>query len=429
MIVRHKLLMTVAMIKVISGLTACERTPFASDDANYDDIALTQPLTVDANLPSATTIIECAQLMPKQTVVIQGHSVLSKACDLSGQSVRFELNDSHSSLDCQGATMSTMTDDQSTTSAITIQPKTDTAIEDITVANCHVQGYGHALHIRQFSPPNQRYRRGHIDPAANRALAPRDIHIINVSSQNSINSGMFVGDHVHDVTFDRIHIQNSGTVGLYLEFGSRNNVIKNAVFVGNGFRPLKPNREAIAIDSSSHNLIENSRFIRNGAGAILLYRNCFEHADDPTRSNHFKRTESSRDNVIRGNVFEDEPVGVWVAARQSRNLKGFACGAYLIKKTLFASYHLDSAKDNQIINNRFEQVERGIIAEDDGTLISENEFAAEVGLPISIGSKVRESSSAGAVKNTVIENNVFTGKTIEQAVKIRDASKPATDIW
>ncbi|WP_201596934.1 right-handed parallel beta-helix repeat-containing protein [Psychrobacter fulvigenes] len=416
------------MAGLVLGLTACERLPFANSDSNFDEVTLNQPITIDAKLPAATTTIDCTQLTPKQTVTVKGHSALSKGCDLTGQSIRFELNESHSSLDCQGAALSTMADDPSKASAITIKPKTDMAIKDIAVANCHVDGYGHALHIRQYSNPNQRYASGFIDPAANRALAPRDIQVMNVSSRNSINSGMFVGDHVHGVTFDKVYIQNAGTFGLYLEFGSRDNVIKNSVFVGNGFRSFKPNREAIAIDSSSNNRIENNEFIHNGAGSVLLYRNCFEHADDPTRSNHFKRTESSRDNVIRGNIFKDEPVGVWVASRQSRNLKGFNCGAYLVKKTLFASYHLDSAKDNQIIDNRFEQVEQGIIVEDDGTLISGNQFAATVGTPIVVGSKIREDSSAGAITGTVIIDNIFTDKTTKQAIKIRAASKTATEI-
>ena len=430
MVSSSRLFVTISLISATIGLTACEGVPFSGSSAHssLDKADLKQPLIIDAKLPKATTTIDCAQLTPKQIVKVKGHSVLSASCDLTAKSIRFELNDSHSSLDCQGTLLSTRADDASTASAIMIKPKTDSAIEDITVANCHVDGYGHALHIHQYSQPNQRYARGFVDPATNRMLAPNDIRVINVSSRNSINSGMFVGDHVHGITFDKVRIQNAGTVGLYLEFGSRDNVIKNSVFVGNGFRSFKPNREAIALDSSSNNLIENNQFIHNGAGSVLLYRNCFEHADDTTRGNHFKRTESSRDNIIRHNIFQDEPVGVWIASRQSRNLKGFECGAYLIKQTLFASYHLDSAKDNQIINNRFEQVEQGIIVEDDGTLIRGNQFAANVTLPINIGSEIREDSSAGAIKNTVIRDNTFTDKTIEQAIKVRDASKTATEI-
>ena len=421
-------LITASLISATVALTACERLPLVNPDSIREKVKVQQPLVIDGKLPTATTIIDCAQLTPKQMVRIKGHSALSNGCDLTDKSIRFELNEPNSSLDCQGARLSTMADDPSKASAITIKPKTDTAIDNIAVANCHVDGYGHALNIRQYSNPNQRYARGFINPADNRALAPSAIRVINVSSRNSINSGMFVGDHVHDITFDKVRIQNAGTVGLYLEFGSRDNVIKNSVFVGNGFRTFKPNREAIAVDSSSNNRIENNQFIHNGAGSILLYRNCFEHADDRARSNHFKRTESSRDNIISNNTFEDEPVGVWVASRQSRNLKGFECGAYLIKQTPFASYHLDSAKDNQIINNRFERVEQGIIVEDDGTLIKDNKFAADVRLPISIGSEIREDSAVGAVKNTLIKNNTFMNKTTEQAINIRPASKTATHI-
>ncbi len=425
-------IVTVLISTVIMSLSACNNLS-ATDNVIEDTFSAKQSpaikTSIDAKLPAPMTTIECDALSPKQTVAIKGHSALSKNCDLTDKSVRFVLDSSHSSLDCQGAALSPMVDDESSASAITVQPKTDAAIDDIAVANCHVDGYGHALHIRQYSNPNQRYARGFTDPAANRALAPKDIRVINVSSINSNNSGIFVGDHVSKVTFNQLHIQNAGTVGLYLEFGSRDNVIENSVFVGNGFRPFKPNREAIAIDSSSHNRIANNTFIHNGAGSILLYRNCFEHADDPTRSNHFKRTESSRDNIISNNTFQDEPVGVWVASRQSRNLKGFECGAYIIKETLLARYHLDSAKDNTIANNRFEQVEQGVIVEDNGTLIEGNTFDATVAQPISVGSKIREASAAGAIKGTLIKDNVFNNKTLEQAINISKASKTATEIW
>ena len=97
-------------------------------------------------------------------------------------------------------------------------------------------------------------------------------------------------------------------------------------------------------------------------------------------------------------------------------------------QTPFASYHLDSAKNNQIIDNRFEQVEKGVIVEDDGTIIEGNRFAATVGMPIAVGSEIREDSAAGAIKNTRIKNNTFIDKSIEQAIDIRTASKTATRI-
>ena len=415
-------------VGLISG---CEQIPMtqstqaskhnSSNQADTNAYSKQFSAVIDAHLPAPTQILDCNDMNPNQTITITGHTQLKSGCNLTAQGVQFVLDSSNTSLDCQGARLSPQEKDSSakgssekdsSKTAITIRPKEDVAIANISVANCHVQGYGHALNIRQYSNPNQRYAKGFIDPDANRALAPHDIHITNVSAQNSINSGIFVGDHVHHVTFDHLRVQGAGTVGLYLEFGSQHNVIQNSVFVDNGFRTFKPNREAIAVDSSAFNSIKNNQFIHNGAGSILLYRNCFEHANDPSRSNHFKRTESAANNLIEGNKFADEPVGVWVAARQSRNLKGFECGAYLLAETPFASYYLDSAKDNRIIGNTFVNVDEGIIVEDDGTDIRGNDFTQINGTAIKVGSEIREKYANNAkgispqIQHTTIKDNM-----------------------
>lgn len=390
------------------------------------------PPVVDVTLPNPTQQLDCANIQPEQKIVIKGHSKLSPSCDLTGKGVQFILDSANTSLDCNGAQLSSG-DPSTNKTAITIRPKADRAITNITVANCHVTGYGHALNIRQFSNPNVRYRQGLTDPEANRNLAPHHIRVVNVSSNGSTNSGIFVGDHVHDVRFDRLQIMRSGTVGLYLEFGSRHNSIENSVFVDNGYRTFKPNREAIAVDSSAFNTIKNNQFIHNGAGAIHLYRNCFEHANDPSRSNHFKRTQSAQDNIIEGNTFRDEPVGVWVASRQSRNLKGFECGAYPLAQTAFASYHLDSAKNNKIIGNRFVNVDTGIIVEDDGTQIIANDFSQSGGTPVIVGSEIREkygnksNGISAELKNTRIDQNKFApNQPITNQLQISAVNKATT---
>lgn len=416
-------------------LVGCERLPvgpIAPEIAADATMAIETNGIVAAGLPAPTQHLGCAALQTDQVVTIKGHTQLAKNCDLTAKGVQFILDSSNTSLDCNGAILGA-TEATANKTAITIKPKQDSAIANIAVANCHVQGYGHALNIRQKSNPNVRYNKGLIDPEANRALAPRDIRIINVSSNGSNNSGIFVGDHVQRVTFDQLRVARSGTVGLYLEFGSQHNTIQNSVFVDNGFRSFKPNREAIAIDASGFNTIQNNEFIHNGAGGVLLYRNCFEHADEPSRSNHFKRTESARDNIIKDNTFRDEPVGVWVASRQSRNLKGFACGAYPLAETLLASYHIDSAKDNQILGNTFIQVDTGIIVEDDGTQIINNDFTQAGGIAIKIGSEIREKyadSGKGlqaAIQNTQIRNNrLAANKSLAAQIQISVPSQAAT---
>lgn len=380
-------------------------------------------------IPNATKTINCSGIKKGQTITVSGHTKLSAQCDLTGKSVKFLLDTSNTSLDCQGAKLSQNSTDTNNASAITIRPKTNKAISNITVANCHVQGYGHALHIRQHTNPNSRYLKGVTSTRDNKVFAPYDINIINVSSNDSKNSGIFVGDHSHNVHFSKLLVRASGTVGLYFEFGTQHNRVEDSVFVDNGFRIFKPNREAIALDSSAGNIITGNQFIHNGAGGVLLYRNCFEHANDKTRSNHFKRTQSSKNNIIKNNLFLDEPVGVWVAARQSRNLKGFGCGAYMISDSATTSYHHDSAKDNQIINNRFVNADKSVVVEDDGTLIKYNDFSKAMGQPITIGSKIREQTERGAVKNTKIIGNVFSAsKPISEQISITKASQPLTQV-
>lgn len=380
-----------------------------------------------AQIPTATKTINCADIKQGETIKITGHSKLSEQCDLSKKSVMFVLDSSNTSLDCRGASLSQLSATNDT--AITIKPKINKAISNITIANCHVQGYGHAMNIRQKTNPNTRYLKGMTTLAENQALAPHDIRIINVSSNGSTASGIFVGDHVYNAHFSDLLIRGSGTVGLYLEFGSQNNIIEDSVFVDNGFRAFKPNREAIAVDSSANNIIRNNQFIHNGLGGVLLYRNCFEHANDSTRSNHFKRTQSSQNNVIKGNYFDNEPTGVWVASRQSRDLSGFECGAYLMKESGNAKYYLDSAKNNQIIGNTFVAVDNSVVVEDDGTLITGNDFSQAGGVPISVGAVIREQTQYGAVADTVIKGNTYgLGQSATSQIHIRSASKALTTV-
>lgn len=367
------------------------------------------------NLPITT--IDTRTLTDGQAIEVKGHVKLVPAnANLWQKNVHFIIKQSDSVLDCQGAIMSS-TDDKIT--AITIQtPSNETGIRNIQVKNCMVTGYNHGLLIEQQTPANQRYeqlQQGKTTIDKQLEQSPHHILIDNITVTHSKNSGIFLGDHGHNVDFNRVAVVRSGTVGLYFEFGSRDNVVRNSFFSQNGIRQVnvagvgigKPNREAIAIDSSANNRIEQSHFDHNGAGGIFLYRNCFEHADDPTQANHFLRTQGSNGNVIRHNVFKREPVGVWIASRQSRNLKGFACGAYTISETPFASYHLDEAEHNHVQQNLFLADKTGIIVEDDNNILQTNQFDKTTEQPIVIGSKIRLESSEGVVKNNQLANNTL----------------------
>jgi parallel beta-helix repeat protein len=71
----------------------------------------------------------------------------------------------------------------------------------------------------------------------------------------------------------------------------------------------KREREAIEIDSSSHNSIINNVFRQNSAGGIFVYKNCWERHRDPKQAPRWMHSSFS---LIQGNQLE-EKVGVRIA--------------------------------------------------------------------------------------------------------------------
>lgn len=427
----NPLFFTITCASLVSCLIGCSGVPTAEKFTHTDKHAqLTQVfnqlsqhnLTKEQDLTQFNNnnppkILDCGSLQTGKPITLTGQNQLPNNCDLWQKNAQFIIEQNDVSLDCQGVAMSA-TDDKRT--AITIRTPNDnqTGVQNIRIKNCLLSGYNHGILIEQKTPANVRYQQLLAQQTTldkQRQQSPNHILLDHILVDSSRNSGIFIGDHVQAVTLANSRVQHSGTVGVYLEFGSGNNQILYSQFSGNGFRQTnvagvaigKPNREAIAIDSSAHNVIAYNRFDGNGAGGVFLYRNCFEHADDPSQANHFLRTQGSNDNQILSNIFTHEPVGVWVASRQSRNLKGFGCGAYLIKEDLISSYHLDDSEQNLIQNNRFADNKNAIILEDDRNIVRQNQFADSVILPIKVGSQIRLTSSEGAVKGNHLHQNQF----------------------
>lgn len=423
----------ISVLPIALMLASCgtvPQTPFSQETSDQQSIRQTfqklpnQPLPNDwqsktkSVAKSNVKTLNCSELQSGKPITLTGQNQLPKDCDLWQENTHFILQSSDTSLDCQGVPMSA-TNDKLTAFAIQTPPElskngTGQGIRNVRLENCIAVGYGHGVLVEQAMPANQRYQQLQHNITTRddqRQLSPNHILLNRILVDSSKNSGIFIGDHVQDVTLANSLVQNAGTVGVYLEFGSRGNRVQDSQFRHNGFRQVlgvgKPNREAIAIDSSQQNVIERNQFEGNGAGGVFLYRNCFEHADDPTQSNHFLRTEGSNDNLIRDNEFINEPVGVWVASRQSRNLKGFGCGAYSIFADITSSYHLDEARQNTVTQNTFDTVEQAVIVEDNNNVVSFNHFLPSVKSPITIGSTVREQSSEGVVKGNQINKNTF----------------------
>lgn len=384
--------------------------------------------------------LDCGELQSGKTIVLTGQNQIPVTCDLWQKNTHFVIQSSDTSLDCQGVAMSTggsATNQKITAFAIQTpqavsekpvsENDTKQGIGNVQLNNCIAVGYGHGVLVEQALPANARYEQllqNKTNRDEQRKLSPSHILLNRMLVADSKNSGIFIGDHVQDVTLANSRVMNAGTVGVYFEFGSRGNVVQDSHFSQNGIRQVvalgvkvgKPNREAIAIDSSQNNVIRRNRFDSNGGGGVFLYRNCFEHADDPSQPNHFLRVDGSNGNLIENNIFQNEPVGVWVASRQSRNLKGFACGAYPITSDLTTSYHLDDAEQNVVTHNTFDKVEKGIIIEDNNNVVSFNRFLAHVKQPMSVGSDIRELSSEGVVKGNQINKNTFANPRILQNI-------------
>ena len=167
----------------------------------------------------------------------------------------------------------------------------------------------------------------------------------------------------------------------------------------------------------------------------MLYKNCWEHAE--AEPNSRPRTEHARANLIQGNRFSDQPFGVWVAARQSRDLEAMECGdptpyenpidvtallpsmywdypSSYVESYLFSlnSVHVwpDFAEENMITENRFERISLGgIRVEDDDTDVTQNLFLGDFDY-IFLGAPFRARLANQPVQNTLIQANAFVSE-------------------
>lgn len=358
----------------------------------------------------STNMILCDEIEEGERFVVRENTQLQRDCVVK-PNVTFVIDRSNVDFDCNYSRMAG-------SKATAIEVKSDNGIRDISVRRCRIDGYNHALRIRQATVAYERYSAGDTNPDELRQRAPSNIRIENFRSINTNYSGVFIDDHVAHVTLDDLIVTKSGTTGIYLEFGTQYITIENSRFQLNG-------REAIAIDSSSYNTIKNNRFESNRSGSIFLYRNCWEGKSDLVKkNNYFPRTQGSNLNNIIGNEFVNEKVGVWVASRQSRDLASLDCVSYLMASNNGKKYHLDLANRNRILGNNFVDVETGINVEDDDARIFGNSFSSSVALPIIVGTKWRSNIYNSPITGHSIAFNTFfrRGSSMSNLVRYVEGS-------
>lgn len=144
-------------------------------------------------------------------------------------------------------------------------------------------------------------------------------------------------------------------MAIYLDAGSKNNIIKNNIFYNNGFRKIEDKgrrRGHISIDSSISNSIISNKFTDTTVKkaykdnnknylvpVIELYRNCGE----PTKNLDIivPRLHGADNNIISNNEFNTSGLGIWFKYREHDQLD-----------SCIANY-LDKADNNTAINNVF----------------------------------------------------------------------------
>lgn len=350
----------------------------------------------------ASDLIDCGQADTR--VVVSANSHLDPACTWT-RGVQIVASDVV--FDCRGARI--VGPDRQR--GIEITASADTPLANITVRNCYVEGFLNNIRITR-----EGFRS--LAEGAEYDHAFSNIVVEDSTLVNSRGVGVFVDGYVTGVTLRNLHIEGSGSSGIYLEAGSKDNLVENNDIVDNGYRENSPigqfyqflgtsyyfwgtGREGLSIDGSRFNRILNNRFSGNSYGGIFLYKNCGEYVNQrPDR--WFHRRYGADGNLIEGNTFTGESNGVWVGARMNENTLVMDCS----DPPYALGYARDYARDNIVRNNAFYNVTYGVRVEDDGNTVSANQFSGDgPQQAVVIGTEHRTTVLGLPVTGTVLTGN------------------------
>lgn len=358
-------------------------------------------------------LIGCDQALQPQQLTASAH--LDPSCDYRRG---FEILASNVTLDCQGAKIVADQDlpGNQRQRGVWIHAPQTVALANVTVRNCHVEGFLNNYHVE-----HEGFRQYTVENEYENAFS--NILIEDGTSLNSRGVGIFVNGYVTGVTLRNLHVEGAGSTGIYLEHGSKDNVVEDSDIVNNGFRENGPNgspftvagidfwfwgtgREGLAIDGSRFNVVRNNTFSGNSDGSIFLYKNCGEFVSSrPERWWH--RRYGADGNQIYGNTFVGGNNGVWIGSRMGENTLPMECSdpAYLVSG--LDRIVLDYAKDNTVRDNVFQDVQYGIRVEDDGSTIEDNEFTGSdpSQVAILVGTRFRTPALGLPVDDTTIAGN------------------------
>jgi len=355
---------------------------------------------------AGSVLIPCDQATNRITVTADAH--LDPNCTYTGG---FDITASDTTFDCQGATVA---NPAHASVGIVISAPVGSDLHDVTVKNCHVNGFMNGLKIT---------RPGFRDLPAGGEYEDdlHDIVITESSFTDTYGVGLYVDGYVTGVSVTHDTIRNAGSSGIYLETGSRGTTVAHNLLLQNGYRENGPGgqaftfsgidlwfwgvgREGISVDGSYANTIRDNVFWKNSNGGVLLYKNCGEY---PDRDRYFERRYPSDDNLITGNLFADERNGVWVGSRMAENTLPMDCTDPAYIDEPLRRVVLDHAEHNTVSDNVFQNVTYGVRVEDDDNSVTGNSFSAPSPdhHAVIVGTPLRASVLGKPVTGTVVADN------------------------
>jgi parallel beta-helix repeat protein len=373
--------------------------------------ALLSPVSQAAAVDPGSQLVGCDQADTAVTLNASAH--LDPSCTYT-QGIEIVASDVV--LDCQGAHI---VDPGGGRYGVYIHAPHAVALANITVRNCYVEGFLNNFHVE-----HEGFRDYTVDDEYDNAFS--NIVIEDSTSLNSHGVGIFVDGYVTGVTLSKLHVEGAGSTGIYLEHGSKDNVVENSTIVNNGFSENGPSgqfftfagvtfwfwgsgREGLAIDGSRFNTVKDNTFSGNSAGAIFLYKNCGEFVHQkPDR--WWTRRYGANGNLIEGNVFTGGDTGVWIGSRMGENTLPMDCSDPPYLTDGLNRIVLDHATDNVVHANTFQDVTYAIRVEDDRSTITDNVItgSASYDVAILVGTRFRTPVLGLPVDGSVISGNRAT---------------------
>ena len=319
-------------------------------------------------------------------------------------------------LDCNGATIDLA---YGALYGIVIAPPEGLGeLRNVVVRNCKIRrAERHGLYVGGIGCDRDKLQHSR---EQRYCLHPQNILIENVAVELNGNTGLYIDDYVSDVTIRNSRFVRNAGVGIYLEHHSRRTRIQGNSFVENGHGPryvkfANVHREAIAVDASQYNVIEDNRFDGNYAGGIFLYRNCWEKPEDRCQVD---REIGADHNIIRRNNIERSRVGIWIASRQHRSADTPVCGQ---RPDPSEGIYNDDAKRNRVSDNVIHNVERGIVIEDDHNIVERNTISDAKKACVVVGSQQRMAQFGVPVVGVEVSDNLCRlrpGQTDDAAIAV-----------